>query len=104
MARPANIPEVGDVPPAKVAQRLGYPDLRSFEIALPALLGRRFPEPDPTSGNYCIEAVDRWRRRRHPELFPELTGAAGALDASVARQRLAERRGGQREDTLPRRP
>lgn len=105
MSRPPYIPETGDVPVAKVAARMGYADVRSFGEALPTLIRRGFPSPDPTSGHYCIEAVDRWRRRRHPDLFPELTASGEARDASVARQRLAERRsGGHREDTLPRRP
>jgi hypothetical protein len=37
-----------------------------------------------------MEAVDRWRLRRHTRLFPELTAATGALDASaVFEQRMA---------------
>ena len=105
MARPPHIPEIGDVPAAKAAARMGFPGVREFEAALPDLRRRGFPSADPTSGHYCIEAIDRWRRRRHPDLFPELTLAGEARDASVARQRLAERRaGGYREDPLPRRP
>ena len=105
MGRPPHIPEIGDVPVAKVAARMGFPGVREFETALPDLRRRGFPGADPTSGHYCIEAIDRWRRRRHPDLFPELTASGEARDASVARQRLAERRtGGYSEDPLPRRP
>ncbi len=104
MGRPQLIPEIGDVPVAKVAARMGFAGVREFESALPELRRRGFPAADPTSGHYCIEAIDRWRRRRHPDLFPELTVLGEARDASVARQRLAERRtGGHREDPLPRR-
>lgn len=88
MGRPAHIPDVGDVPIKLVALRMGYSSVREFEAALPAFRLRGFPAPDPTSGRYCIEAVDRWRRRRHPDLFPELGQVADALDASVARLRL----------------
>lgn len=86
--RPLNIPAAGDVPPKAVAQRLGVTEQRLAEI-LPALLRRGFPRPDPVTGNYCIEAVDRWRLLRHAELFPDfhhpgrLTSTAGAMDASV---------------------
>jgi len=34
---------------------------------------RGFPERDPTTGGYCIEAVDRSCFRRFPRLFRELT-------------------------------
>lgn len=105
MARPARIPDTGDVPAGKVAARMGFDDVRSFEAALPRLRARGFPAADPDTGRYCIEAVDRWRRRRHLDLFPELTAASEARDASVARARIAERRaGGQGVDPLLRRP
>jgi hypothetical protein len=55
---------------------------------------RGFPEPDPTTGLYCIEAVDRWRLRRYPKLFPELTTAPAAVDvATVFVERMGRRRG-----------
>jgi hypothetical protein len=64
---------------------------------LPELNRRGFPSPDPTTGRYCVEAVDRWRRRRHPQLFPELTVAVGAVDArAVVEDRLATMRTGKR--------
>jgi hypothetical protein len=105
MSRPPHVPEAGDVPPSKVAVRLGLADVRELNDKLPHLLARGFPRPDPDTGNFCIEAVDRWRRRRHPDLFPELTVLPEARDASVARQRIAERRAnGHREDPLLRGP
>ena len=51
---------------------------------------RGFPAPDPTTGRYCLEAVDRWRLRRHAKLFPELTHSPTAIDAGTV---FAERMG-----------
>ena len=54
-----------------------------------------FPKPDETTGLYCIEAVDRWRLRRHIPLFPELTAVPTAVDAgAVYQERLAALRRG----------
>jgi hypothetical protein len=82
MTRPAKIPDRGDVAPSVVAQRLGLsvPDL---EYLRPELEARGFPKPDQTTGRYCIEAVDRWRLKRHPRLFPELTAASVAAHAGA---------------------
>lgn len=80
MTRPRTIPERGDVPPAMVAQRLGL-TLEAFAATRVELERRGFPAPDETTGLYCIEAVDRWRLRRHARLFPELTGAPMARQA-----------------------
>jgi hypothetical protein len=82
MSRPRRIPARGDVADSLVAELLGL-SLTEFEARKPALLERGFPEPDPTTGLYCIEAVDRWRMRRHPYLFPELTTVPTATHASA---------------------
>jgi hypothetical protein len=82
MSRPRRIPERGDVPASAVAELLGL-SLSDFEARRPALCERSFPEPDPTTGFYCVEAVDRWRLRRHPRLFPELTGSPTAAHAAT---------------------
>jgi hypothetical protein len=87
--RPSNIPEHGDVSKKLVAQRLGLTEAE-FDAHLPRLQKRDFPNPDETTGLYCIEAVDRWRLRRHGNLFPELTSAPAAMDANaVYKERLA---------------
>jgi hypothetical protein len=57
--------------------------LSDFEARQPALRLRDFPGPDPTTGLYCIEAVDKWRLRRYPRLFPELTATPGAAHAEA---------------------
>jgi hypothetical protein len=82
MSRSARIPDRGDVPPSTVAQRLGM-SLADFEACRPELERRGFPESDPTTGRYCIEAVDRWRLRRFPRLFPELTATTAAVHAGA---------------------
>jgi hypothetical protein len=82
MSRPRRIPYRGDVEPALVAELLGL-SLSEFKARLEALHARKFPDPDPTTGLYCIEAVDRWRLRRHSNLFPELTSAQSAAHAGA---------------------
>jgi hypothetical protein len=96
MSRPARIPDRGDVPPSAVAQRLGM-SLPDFEARRGELERRGFPEADPTTRRYCIEAVDRWRLRRFPRLFPELTISPAAVDArTVIDERLRAMEGGRR--------
>jgi hypothetical protein len=76
-----------------VAQRLGL-SAADFELRRAELERRGFPIPDSTTGHYCIEAVDRWRLRRHANLFPELTGVAHAVHAGdVVEDRLRRLKG-----------
>ena len=83
MARPPRIPDRGDIPKSLVARRLGL-SVDDFELHRHALEKRGFPEPDPTTGLYAIEAVDKWRLRRYPRLYPEHARAPGAaIDASA---------------------
>jgi hypothetical protein len=92
MSRPCRIPDRGDVTASIAAARLGL-SLSEFEARQGELQQRGFPAPDETTGQYCMEAVDRWRLRRHARLFPELTAAAGAVDArTVVEDRLAAMR------------
>ena len=86
----------GDVPPDVVARHLGL-TLEAFLEVLPSLLARGFPPPDPDTGNFDIDAVDKWRRRRHPHLFSEdrPTSPPAALHANdVVAERLARLRNG----------
>lgn len=53
----------GDVSPEKAARRMGLTP-EQFEKHLPALKLRGFPDPDPTTGNYDLEAIDAWRALR----------------------------------------
>jgi hypothetical protein len=82
MSRPARIPDRGDVAQNVVAQRLGM-SLPDFEACRIELERRVFPKKDSTTGRYCIEAVDRWRLRRFPRLFPELTASPAAVHADT---------------------
>ena len=87
------LPPGGDVPPIVAARRLGL-SLDAFKDALPALIGRGFPPADDVTGNFDLDAIDAWRRRRYPQLYPQApsTGARHAKD--VVMQRLAGIRGG----------
>jgi hypothetical protein len=82
MSRPRRIPSRGDVTASTVAELLGL-SVANFETFLAALRERKFPDPDPTTGLYCIEAVERWRLMRYPQLFPELTTAPAAAHAEA---------------------
>jgi hypothetical protein len=86
--RPPNIPTRGDVAKPSVARLMGLSS-QDFDALLPQLRLRGFPEPDCTTGLYCVEAVDQWRLRRHSNLFPNLNGSTGAVNAA---QVFAERR------------
>lgn len=83
--------DAGDVPAKVAALRLGM-DVEDFEAALPNLIARGFPSPEPHTGNFDIEAVDAWRHARHPHLFP--SADMGPRDAAtVVSDRIARMRG-----------
>ena len=71
--------EPGDIPPSAAARRLGLA-LDTFQAKRDALERRGFPKPDPTTELYDLDAIDAWRRARHPHLFG-LTGVPAAVDA-----------------------
>ena len=80
-----------DVPPAVAARRLGLTET-AFRERLPELQKRGFPKADETTGHYDLDAIDEWRRRRHPELF--LTRQEQARDATnLVKARLGDLRG-----------
>lgn len=97
MTQRYHLPPGGDVPPMVAARRMGLTleELKYFLDHAPpggeSLLKRGFPGPDPTTGNYCVEAMDAWRTRaRYPQLFGEpLTLVSRARDArDVVRDRV----------------
>jgi hypothetical protein len=84
--------EPRDVPAEAAARRLGK-SRAELEAALPDLLARGFPQPDPTTGNFDLAAIDRWCDARHPHLFGGST--MQARDArDVVADRLAKLRAG----------
>lgn len=84
--------EPRDVPCEVAARRLGM-TAADFARAVPNLIGRGFPKPDPDTGNFDLTAIDRWCDARHPHLFT-LTAQLSARDAqSVVGGRLARMRG-----------
>lgn len=76
-----------DIPAEKVARRL-HLTLSQFEACKTRLFMRGFPRPDPDTGMYCLEAIDRWRLHRHPSQFPELTGADSAVSSPAPEKDL----------------
>lgn len=88
-------PGSGDCPPIAAARAL-WLTLEQFQAKLPELRTRGFPDPDPTTGNFDMDAINAWRRRRFPHLFAEnLTPVTPARNASdVVRARLTGGRGG----------
>lgn len=81
----------GDVPAREAAKRMGM-TLEAYIAALPNLISRGFPKPDPDTGNFDLDAIDAWRRTRHPHLFGN-RAEFGARDAStVVSDRIAAMR------------
>lgn len=74
--------EPGDVPIEKAARRLHLTEAQ-FREKIPRLLARGFPMPDPDTGMFDLEAIDRWRHNRHPHLFSELAGPQAPAEPKV---------------------
>lgn len=82
------LPPGGDVPPVVAARRLGL-SLDAFHGALPQLLQAGFPGADRITGNFDLDAIDAWRRRRHAHLFGLTTPSAARDARDVVAQRVA---------------
>lgn len=78
--------EARDVPPKEAARRLGT-SLDDFSAALPNLIARGFPQPDPDTGNFDLLAIDRWCDARHMHLF----GSGNSMQARDARTVVQDR-------------
>jgi hypothetical protein len=87
--------EPRDIPEEEAAKRLGL-SLARFRDFLPALLEKGFPPADDITGNYDLDAIDEWRRRRHPRLFGLASQPMAKDAATVVRQRLEARARGVR--------
>ena len=81
-----------DVPASIAARRLGLSE-SEFRAVLPELDARGFPKADETTGRYDLDAIDEWRRRRHPHLFLTSTEQARESQA-VVKDRLKAMRNG----------
>jgi hypothetical protein len=79
--------EARDIDSELAARRLGL-TRSEFDEVLPALLQRGFPQPDPTTGKFDLDAIDEWRRQRHPRLYG-LTASPVARDGrTLIQERL----------------
>ena len=85
----------GDCPPAAAAREM-WLSLEQFNEKLPELRARGFPSPDPTTGNYDMDAIKEWRKLRHPQVYgTRLTPVTTARNAGdVVRARLTGGRDG----------
>ena len=70
MAPRFKLPPGGDIPPVTAARRMGL-SLDALREALPELVSRGFPQADETTGNFDLDAIDAWRRARHPHHFSD---------------------------------
>jgi hypothetical protein len=68
-------------------------DEKGFAVALPNLIARGFPKPDPDTGNFDLDAIDAWRRARHAHLFNPVTTFAARDASQVVEDRIAAMRG-----------
>jgi hypothetical protein len=79
----------GDIPIEQAARRLGL-SVERFRHLSPDLIARGFPSADETTGNYSLDAIDEWRRRRYPRLFKLSKSAKDAtMDRPMERLRNA---------------
>jgi hypothetical protein len=81
--------EPRDVSPEQAARRLGVDYPLEFNAILPNLLARGFPAPDPDTKNFDLDAIDAWRKARHPHLFG---GGSVLRAANVVAERIAKMR------------
>jgi len=77
----------GDVPASLAAQRMGM-TLGEFEAKLSNLIARGFPAADPDTGNFDLDAIDQWRRSRHPHLYGGRAEFGARDAATVAHDRI----------------
>lgn len=74
------------VPPTVAARRLGLTEARFAEISQD-LLDNGFPLPDSVTGNYDLNAIDRYIARRNPKLMGEQDdGEAISSEAEMLRR------------------
>jgi hypothetical protein len=74
-----------DVPPEKAARRL-HLTLTRFNELLPNLIKRGFPEPDPDTGMFDLDAIDLWRKSRHRSAQSLALAEPNILDVPASRE------------------
>lgn len=79
--------DAGDITPAEAGKLMGL-SLAQFNHCLPSLLDRGFPPPDPTTGNYALDAISIWRQSRFPKLFPGASHLTVVPKLRDAREKL----------------
>lgn len=79
------------VPPAIAARRLGL-TAKAFDEKLPALRALGFPAADPVTGNFDLEAIDRYLERRNPSLFAADGLGEAVTSPDVIRERIQRAR------------
>ena len=91
MVQPAAIRSkvaVRDAPMIQAARKLGL-TVEQFRTKLPELYRRNFPAPDPTTGLWDLQAIDRWQDARNPQIFGQSAGDVPIDARTVAKERLA---------------
>jgi hypothetical protein len=88
MKRSSKYWPLGDGSEIVAAKMLDLP-VDEFRKALPRLLSRGFPAADPTTGKYDLDAVNEWRKIRHPRLFDPVQSTGSRYDANeIAKARI----------------
>jgi hypothetical protein len=85
--------ECGDVRPEAAAKRLGL-TLAEFHEVLDQLVARGFPQADPDTHMYDIDAIDEWRRARHPRIFGLTSTSEVRSESDLVAKRIAAMRKG----------
>jgi len=75
------------VPPAVAARRIGVTEMRFKEISQD-LLDNGFPLPDSVTGNYDLDAVDRYIAKRNPTLMGQHDDGEAITDEAEMLRRI----------------
>lgn len=75
------------VPPAVAARRIGVTETRFKEISQD-LLDNGFPLPDSVTGNYDLDAIDRYIAKRNPKLMGEQDDGGALTDEAEMLRRI----------------
>ncbi|WP_169193723.1 hypothetical protein [Devosia sp. MC1541] len=79
------------MPPAKAAHRIGVTEMR-FKEFYAELLKYGFPLPDPVTGNFDLDAIDRYIAKRNPKLMGEQDDGEAITDEAEMLRRIKKLR------------